>query len=441
MWISLKDHYGPNLKELLKSFNFWEPDEKASRGIKRTTYLRELGAFTKSDSMILISGQRRAGKSYLVRQYIDQLHSEGVDRRHILYINLFLDEFKAFCDASAFKALLVAWQKQIATTKPQRYFLLIDEVAELEGWQKIIASLLEHPKFSYKIILTGSNSQLLVDDLPTQLRGRYYNCFVYPFDFKEFCIAKQLDKDLLDSFQDYLATGGMPEVVLADDPHARANLLANIRHSTVKKDVIDRYNAHPELLERLVEYTRQTYGTVTTIKRLTEHLKAAGLKVHETLVKDHLSWLQNVYWVTSSPVFSARTSDTLRRAEHKYYLGDHGFAFDIRNNLGRLLENVIFNELRAAQFLPQTFHGYHEGKKFEIDFVATKGRRTLFIQVAWEIGDPIKNHSIFEREFGNFAKLGHRQGEKIVVTMDPSLIDEPGIIHLGPLQFLRHLRP
>jgi len=425
--------------ELLRPFNFWQPGERAARGISRSYYLSSLQSFTKTDALIVVSGQRRSGKSYILRQYIDILTAQGVPPEDILYLNFFLDDLSPLKSGKEFKRVLAAWETEVASHGQKRRYLIIDEVTELEGWQQLVASLLEHPKKSYKVVIAGSNSQVLSDDLPNELRGRYYLLHVFPFGFDEFCTARGLSPDQPTAFAEYLEVGGMPEAVLAPDIHARANLLTQIRHSTVKKDVIDRYQADTDLVDRIVNYSRQTYGTQLSIKRVTEQLKGAGARTTEATVRDHLQWLQNVYWIDRAAVYSARTSDLLRKAEHKYYLGDHGFAYDARNNLGRLLENVIYNELRRAQFEVQTYHGYHQGKSFEIDFMATRGQRVLFVQVAWNIGDPMLDNTAYLREFGNFSKLGRHEGEKLVVTVDTRRYDAAGILHLQPHDFIRHL--
>ena len=427
--------------ELLRPFNFWQPGEQAARGIARNFYLNSLQSFTKTEALIVVSGQRRSGKSYILRQYIDILTAQGVPPGDILYLNFFLDDLIPLKTRKEFKKALAAWEAEIASQVQRRRYLIIDEVTELEGWQQLVASLLEHPKKRYKVVIAGSNSQVLSDDLPNELRGRYYLLHVYPFGFDEFCSARGLSPDQPAAFAEYLEVGGMPEAVLAPDRHARANLLTQIRHSTVKKDVLDRYQADGDLVERIVNYTRQSYGTQLSIKRITEQLKGAGARTTEATVRDHLQWLHNVYWVDRAAVYSARTSDLLRKAEHKYYLGDHGFAYDVRNNLGRLLENVIYNELRRAQFEVQTYHGYHQGRSFEIDFMASRGQRVLFVQVAWNIGDPMLDNTTYRREFGNFSKLGRHEGEKLVVTVDTRRYDAAGVLHLQPYEFIRHLRP
>lgn len=424
---------------ILRSFNFWEKDDIASRGILRTEYLSSLRSFTKTESMIIVSGQRRSGKSYLLRQYIDELVGMGIARNDILYLNLFLDTLKPLRDKNEFSTALDFFEKTIATKNAARIYLIIDEIVEMKEWQSLVATLLEHPKKNYKVIVSGSNTRLLIADLSKELRGRYYDLPILPLGFREFCMVKDLDQNDLTSFYKYMDIGGMPEVVLAPDIHSRANLLANIRHSTVKKDIIDRYRADPDIIERLIEYTRSIYGSLLSNKRMTEQIKKSGVKIAEATIAQYMTWLQDVFWIKKAEIYSARTSDILKRSEHKYYLGDHGFAYNSSQNQGRLLENIIFNELRRSLFETATFQGYHYGQIFEIDFLATKGQRTLFVQVALTVGDPFSDRELHAREFGNFAKLGRRSGEKIVVSLDLKRYEAPGVLHLNPVEFIRHL--
>jgi len=299
-----------------------------------------------------------------------------------------------------------------------------------------VATLLEHPKRTYKIIISGSNARLLSSDLPHPLRGRYYDLRVYTLDYAEFCSALVLDAKARSSFFRYMQMGGMPEVVAADDAHARANLLTNIKHSTVKNDIIDRYHADPAIVERLIEYTRQAYATNLSTRRIGAHFRSMDRSIAESTIKQYMTWMEDVYWVKKAPIFSARTSDILKQGEHKYYLGDHGFAFGAGENQGRLLENLLFNELERAGFAVSTFQGYHLGRTFEIDFMAVRGPRVMFVQSALSVGDPFEHRELHTREFGNFTKLGRKVGERVVVSLDEKREEVPGVLHVHPIEFI-----
>ena len=422
--------------ELLREFNFWLDGEAAGRGVLRPKYLDRLQSFSKTDSMIVVTGQRRSGKSYIMRQYIDRLISSGVPRQDILYLNLFLDDLSRFRNPQHFRQALAQYEREVASAPQSRIYLLIDEISEMSDWQSVIATLLEHPKKTYKIVISGSNAQLLSADLPHTLRGRYYDLRVYSLGYEEFCTSLKLDGAARESFYRYLQMGGMPEVVSAEDPHARANLLTNIKHSTVKNDIIDRYHADPTIIERLIEYTRQAYSTTLSIRRLSMHFRAIDAGIAETTIKQYMNWMEDVYWVKKAPIFSARTSDLLKHGEHKYYLGDHGFAFGAGENQGRLLENLLFNELERHGFAVSTFQGYHLGRVYEIDFMAVRGSRVMFVQCALTVGDPFRDRELHTREFGNFSKLGRRVGERIVVSLDQKREEVPGILHLNPIEFI-----
>jgi predicted AAA+ superfamily ATPase len=402
----------------------------------RPRYLERLQAFSKTESMIVVTGQRRSGKSYILRQYIDRLISSGVPRQDILYLNLFLDDLSRFRSPEAFRQALGQYEREVASSPQARLYIVIDEVAEMTEWQSVVATLLEHPKRTYKIIISGSNARLLSSDLPHTLRGRYYDLRVYTLDYSEFCAALALDANARSSFLRYMQMGGMPEVVAADDAHARANLLTNIKHSTVKNDIIDRYHADPAIVERLIEYTRQAYATTLSTRRIGAHFRSMDRSIAESTIKQYMTWMEDVYWVKKAPIFSARTSDLLKHGEHKYYLSDHGFAFGAGENQGRLLENLLFNELERAGFTVSTFQGYHLGKTFEIDFMAARGPRVLFVQSALSVGDPFEHRDLHTREFGNFAKLGRRVGEKVVVSLDEKREEVPGVLHVNPIEFI-----
>ncbi len=419
-----------NHLDFLDPYNNWTGQLVVPAGIPRSSYLATLDAYCHTDSIIIVAGQRRTGKSVVLQQFIAALREQGVDHRNILYMNMFIDDFEPLKEPKEFKAAVASWDKEISAPIATGFkYIVVDEITEVKGWQKIIASLKEDARKRYKIIVSGSNSQLLLGDMPTELRGRYYSLIVRGFSFAEFCLARSCARTL-EAFSDYLLTGGMPEIVMAPTALARGNLIRNIIDSTVKKDLIDRYGADPELTDKLINFMRRTFSCKLSVKSV---LRQLGSNDHAK-VTEHLQWIEHIYWAKFAPIYSERAKDELHRGERKVYLGDHAFTLSHKLDKGLLLENAIFNGLAAAGYDVWTYSGQAKGKQFEIDFLAKRDGRVLYVQVAWQVGDRLS--TTFEREFSNFDKIGHHKGEKMVVSMDPVLTPQAGIVHLNPHRFL-----
>ena len=200
---------------------------------QRKNYLEKLIAFKDTDFIKVITGVRRSGKSVLLKQYMEYLYKEGVSREHIIYINLEEFEYQNINSKDDFSKLL----NRLLPKDKERFYLLVDEIQFVEGWQKIINSI--RVSFSCDIVITDSNSKLLSGELATLLSGRYVELIVYPFSFKEFLEAKGIDKDSrkIDiAYKEYEKFGGFPGVLLSDKI-IKSTILSGIYDSIILNDI------------------------------------------------------------------------------------------------------------------------------------------------------------------------------------------------------------
>jgi uncharacterized protein len=423
------------LKQRIETRAFWKAGTEDSllpdRNLTRSGYLTKLARLEGVNVVTSIMGQRRCGKSVVGRQYMAKLWKDGVPRKNILYINFFLKPIAEARKEDNFIALVDWWMsEQVDPAKPS--YLVLDEVQELENWDENVASVFEDSSLPCRIIMTGSNSKMLSEELSTRLGGRYTTLQVFPFSFAEYCRFQNLDYSL-PHVESYLLEGGMPEVLKTRDEDQRAQLITDIINSTVKHDIVTRYNpSNPRLLYSLIDFCRTAFSQEVSIKSISK----AVVQTSSSLVDTYIGYMRDVYFLHSPPTYSYRTKEILKRSVDKIYLGDLAMAnYKAQTQRGRLLENMVYLELLRNNFSVQRFLGYRN-RNLEIDFYAEKGRTSALIQVCWLLGDSTENQALWEREFGNLYNT-HKEASKFVVSLDED-INPPykETSHLNIMQFL-----
>ena len=422
----------------LESLNYWTSEPK-NLGLQRSHYLSRLEAYDQTDSLIVISGARRSGKSVLMKQWIALKIQEGVPRMNILFFNFFVQKLSFFTKEANLLLAIEKWQKE--TDSQYKKYIIIDEIQEVEDWDLVVASLFEDHTLDAKILITGSNSQLLANDATSRLSGRYFSLTMYPFSYLEFCQIKKTSPD--DSFSSYLESSSSPELCLVDDPEAKENLMRGIINTTIQKDIIERYNpSNPALLSRIIKYIRLNSSNQFSIKAITDSLNNQLKKtdsVSLNTVEKYLEYIKTVYFCHECPTYSYRKKEVLERNSNKYYLNDTGMSLFLEGfEKGRIFENVIYLELLKKGYEVKTYFAY-KSRNREVDFHATKSKRSLFIQVTWMLSDKSENKSLWDREIGNLESI-NQAGEKVVVCMDGDDHERIGdIVILSPVKFVTHI--
>lgn len=414
--------------EILVQNNFWN-DEVVGFGYIREMYLAKLESYLDNNLVKVLLGQRRVGKSYILRMLINYLLTKrDVNPHNILYINMDLIDFNFINDS---QSLINTIKLYRSTLKPEgKIYLLLDEIQEIEGWEKGINSLSQQYKEQYEIFITGSNANLLSSELSTYLSGRYVSFEVFPFGYGEYCGIKKLEKNK-NSFINYLKNGGMPELYSLNSLELQQNYITSLKDSIVLRDIIQKNNIRDiVLLRKLVDFLIDSVGSPFSVNSVVKVLINSGYKTNNETVGNYLTFIKEAYFIHDTIRYDLKGKRILK-GEKKYYLNDMAFKYYLSSSFdfgtGRYLENIIFMELKRQQF--NVYTGQVDGK--EIDFIAEKNGEKKYVQVTYLLAD----ENVINREFGNLELIKDNY-EKLVISMDDiNMGNRDGIKHISAWDF------
>lgn len=396
---------------------------------KRDLYLTKLISFRDKPLIKVVTGIRRCGKSTLLSLFEEHLLSNGVRKDQIIRMNF---EAFEFADITTYKDLYLYIKTKMANEK-DKYYILLDEVQQVESWEKAINSFLVDSNVD--IYITGSNAYLLSSELSTLLSGRYVEIKMQPLSFKEYLDfsdgIKAANVDAL--FQTYLEYGGLPTVVeLMDHPDAISSFLAGIYNTVIMKDVVQRNSVRdPALLESVLKFIAANIGSPISTKKISDYLTSSGRKTTSDTIDNYLKMLENAFIIYRVNRYDLKGKLFLKTQE-KYYVIDTG----IRNQLtglrntdyGHVLENIIYFEL-----LRRGFHvAIGKVGTLEVDFVATKPDEKIYYQVSATIID----EETRERELRPLRSIPDHY-KKVILTMDRTIYNDfDGIRIVNIIDFL-----
>lgn len=397
--------------------------------IKREIYMQRIRPFMNTDLIKVFTGIRRAGKSVMLELVKNELKESGIGEENFLCINFEQFSNSQFLDVESLYKKITAFQKN---TKGKIY-LFFDEIQEVDGWEKCINSC--RIDFDCDIYITGSNAKLLSGELATYLAGRYVEFVIYPFSFAEFFemnLIKNPNVDKATCFMQFLKTGGMPFLSnFPDDDSAKSQYLIDIYNSVVLKDVVKRNNIRDvDTLERIVAYAFSNIGHIFSATSLSKYFKSENRKISHDTILNYLKFCSDAFLFYKINRYDLEGKKIVTVNE-KYYCADHGlrealFGKNIQN-IDQVLENIVCLELLRRNYK------VYVGKKgdLEIDFIAEKQGKKIYIQVAYLLA----NEETIKREFSvyNFVKDSY---PKYVVSMDELDFSQNGIIHKNIKDFL-----
>ena len=395
----------------------------------RPIFIENLKRFKDEQIIKILCGVRRCGKSTILESYKNELISLGVKSCNIiqrLYTSL---EFDSDFDYRKMYHELMALIEN--AEKNQKIYLLLDEVQEVENWEKCINSLFENQNVD--IYVTGSNSKLLSSEISTYLTGRFVQIPIFTLSFAEFIefknhyCPKNSDNSLDSYFDLYLKTGGFP--FLAKTNHSQEEnyqIVEGIFSTVVTRDISKRHNiSNLEMFSRVVRFILENLGKTFSAKTIFDFFKSQHRAISIETVYNYLAWLEEAFIIYRCNRYDIQGKNVLKTQE-KYYLSDVGFKYSqfgySPKAIAAVLENLVYLELRRRGYL--VFIGKIADK--EIDFVATKQDQKIYVQVCRTLPEDS------DREVGNL-KLIKDNYPKYVVTMDSSVcgIDEGiKIIHI-----------
>ena len=376
--------------------------------IEREEYLNLLIEAKDTEFIKVITGVRRSGKSTLLLMY----KKNNVNKNNIIHINF---ESAIYDDIKDYKDLYNKIKNKISTGKN---YILLDEVQNVEKWEKAINSL--NVDFDVDIYITGSNAYLLSSELATLLSGRYIEIKMYPLSFKEFIKFNNYDNNNIEEkFNEYLKYGGLPAITqIKDKDHLVMSYLNDIYNAIVKKDIIERNNIKDiALLENIVRYIAANIGSPISANKISGYLNSNKIieKTNHQTIDNYLKMLENAFIVYKADRSDIR-SKALLKTLGKYYIADTGLRniiLGFRNiDEGNLLKNVVYLELLRRGYKLSI------GKLFdyEVDFVIESPNEIKYYQVT----KSLVNDEVKEREIRSLESIPDNY-EKIILTMDKSI--------------------
>ena len=389
--------------------------------IVRPHYLNELKKYRDVPLVKILAGIRRCGKSTILDMLREDLLANGVRPEQIIerrYTSLDLGDLPAAKDMyQDIKADLNA---------AGRNYLLLDEVQEIEGWEKAINSLLELGNTD--IYVTGSNSKLMSSEISTYLTGRYVTIPVFPLSFEEYLTFKAgsslSQKELLN---EYIRYGGFPIVALGTyDERTAYQIVEGIYHSVISNDIARRHSiTNQELFNRVVRFIIENVGKNFSANSIVKFLKSEGRSLTVETIYNYLEWLEKAFVIYRCQRYDLQGKAVLKTQE-KFYLADPALKYCMMGfnpkSIASMLENIVYFELRRRGY--DVYVGKNETK--EIDFVAVRRDERVYVQVCRELPDAS------DREIGNLLEIKDHY-PKYVVTMDDLAggnIDGVRIVHL-----------
>ncbi len=394
--------------------------------ILRQSYLDKIEHHLGKDTIIILTGQRRIGKSYILRLFKDKVSKEA--GANVIFID---KEKHEFDDIKTYRDLNAYIDER--RNKAMKNYILVDEIQDIEEFEKSVRSYYEEP--DVEIVVTGSNSKMLSRDLSTLIGGRYKEIYIQALSYEEFMLFHQLS-DSDDTLAKYIQFGGLPGLVKMglDEQDAREYQL-DVYHTVLLKDVIMRNQIrNVPFLENLVRFLADNTGKIISANSIAKYMKSQGDRTTSTVIINYTKFLCEAYLIHKVNRYDIH-GKKLFESNDKFYFEDNG----LRNTLAggsregdveKVIENVIYNHLVRLGY-EVTVGQLQAG---EIDFVCKKpeGQR-VYVQASYIISDEATR----EREFGNLRAIKDNY-PKYVISMTPlvSRQDSDGITHIHLRRFL-----
>jgi len=400
---------------ILIDWNFWRKDIET--GIKRKEFIKRIFEISKTKEIVVIKGIRRSGKSTILMQFCKELITSGIRKEDILIINFEDPRFKGL-DLGLLNRIYEVYLSEINPKK--EHYVILDEVQSIMGWEKFARYLHENKRIN--VYVTGSSSKLLSSEYSTVLSGRHLDIEVTPLSFKEYLefnninVESSLDisknrQVIKKEFQNYIKWGGFPKVVLTDSENEKKELLETYFRDIIIKDIVIRYKIKEiEKLENLAKYYLANTSTLQSFNNIKN-----GLNLSLDSVERFSKYLSEVYLLSFIKKFSFSSKEQILNPK-KVYCIDSGLrnhvSFVFSKDFGRLIENIVFNELKKRKM---EIYYWKNGR--EVDFLIKTGLKiTKIIQSCWNIEDKETK----EREIKGILKAAEefKLKEGVIITED-----------------------
>lgn len=374
--------------------------------IVRPYYLDILKTYRDTPLVKILAGIRRCGKSTILDMLKDDLISSGISADHIIQLRYTSEELD---DDMTAKQMYRDIKDKM--TDNLRYYLLLDEVQEINGWERAVNTLLED--FNTDIYVTGSNSKLMSSEISTYLTGRYISIPVFTLSFSEYLEFKKgnglTPKELLN---EYIRMGGFPIVALGNfDERSSYQIVEGIYNSVITRDITKRHNiTNFDLFNRVVKYVIENVGKTFSANAIVKFMKGEGRTLSVETVYNYLEWLEKAFVIYRCQRYDMQ-GKTVLKTQEKFYLADASLKYCMLGfnpkSIAAMLENIVYFELRRKGY--DVYIGKNAAK--EIDFVAVRRNERLYVQVCRNFPEES------EREVTNLLEIKDHY-PKYVVTLD-----------------------
>lgn len=379
--------------------------------IERPLYLDKIMPFVDTPFVKILTGVRRCGKSTILKMIIKKIKKEkNVDDEQILNYRFDSMEYEDMTT----KELYLEIKSKILQSK--KTYLFLDEIQEIEGWEKVVNTLTSD--FDVDIYITGSNSRMMSSEISTYLTGRYITFHIYTLSFEEYLMFKKSYttlKDLKQEFSQYVRLGGFPATHLQDYSQDEVyTIVKDIYNSTIFSDIVRRNPVKKiDQLERVVKYTFNNIGNTFSAKSISNYFKSEQRKIDNETVCSYLEKLQKAYIFHKCSRYDLQGKNILKTQE-KFYLADVSLRYSALgytvDSIASSLENIVYLELKRRGY--DVYIGKIKDK--EIDFVATKQNEKIYVQVTQEI----KSEKTQKREYEQLLEIRDNYPKYVVMADD-----------------------
>lgn len=377
--------------------------------IKRLEYFEKILSAKDKELIKVITGIRRCGKSTLLLMYKEYLLENGIDEKHIIFINFEDLENERFTD---YKVLYKHINDLIKDEK--KYYIILDEIQNVKDFQKAIDSL--YLKKNVDIYITGSNAYMLSSEIATIISGRYIQIEMLPLSYKEYKDGMEENNNET-TLMSYIENSSFPQVLQFVNDKAFINeYIDNLFNTIVVKDILNRNKISDIIVfKSILRFIIDNIGSTISSKKISDTLTSDGRKVDAKTVEKYINAMMESYILYQVKRYDIKGKQYLKSQE-KYYVVDTKFKYSLvpnsRLDMGHIIENIVYLELIRRGY--KVFIG--KANEYEIDFMAVKYDEIKYIQVSLSIRD----NSTYEREIRPFKYIDDNY-EKIILTLDDDI--------------------
>ena len=366
--------------------------------INRPLYTKKIMSYVDTSFVKILIGVRRCGKSTILKMIMQELVKNGISEECILRYNFDSLEYE---DLKTSNKLFSQIKKQLA--KDKKTYIFLDEVQEVQSWEKVVNSLMLD--YDVDIYVTCSNSKMMSSEISTYLTGRYVSFRIYPLSFDEYLDFRRTYAEVLDvhsEFPRYLRYGGFPAIHLNEYSYDDAyTIVRDIYSSTIFTDIVKRNQIRKvDQLERIVRFVFDNVGRTFSASSISKYLKSENRTIDIETVYSYLSKLEDAYIIHRCSRYDIQGKEILKTQE-KFYLADTALRYSVlgysADSVAAMLENIVYLELRHRGY--DVFVGKLDNT--EIDFIATKQDNRIYIQVTQQINSPETE----QREYGRLLDI------------------------------------